>query len=77
MAPQLRGAPRSREAGRDARPGRAPGGDEQGFADRPAETNRDLLSSLQSGWTAARGEDEDVETDGSAVFDERIERGNP
>ncbi|XVQ06206.1 sensor histidine kinase [Spirillospora sp. CA-255316] len=76
LAPQLRAARKSRETGPQSRPGMSAGGDEQGFADRPAETNRDLLSSLQSGWTAARGEDEDVETDGSAVFDERIERGN-
>ncbi|MFC5751431.1 nitrate- and nitrite sensing domain-containing protein [Actinomadura rugatobispora] len=77
LAPQLRSAPRSREGTSEFPTGRGTGGDEQGFGDRPAETNRDLLSSLQSGWTAARGEDEDVETDGSAVFDERIERGNP
>ncbi|MFV2176750.1 nitrate- and nitrite sensing domain-containing protein [Actinomadura sp. LOL_016] len=48
----------------------APAEDEADFGDRPAEDNRDLLSSLQEGWTAARDEDED----GSTVFDERGDR---
>lgn len=34
-------------------------GGDGGPADRSAEANRDLLSSLQAGWTAARDEDED------------------
>ena len=80
LAPQLRDSGRARRTGPESRPAPGPGGavgDEEGFAERPAETNRDLLTSLQSGWTAARDADDDVPTNGSAVFDERIDRGNP
>jgi signal transduction histidine kinase len=74
LAPQLRSTgPRHRRsaprAGHGPSPGEASG---EGPGERPAEHNRDLLSSLQAGWSAGREEDEDRPT----VFEDRLDRGD-
>ncbi|MFC5747230.1 nitrate- and nitrite sensing domain-containing protein [Actinomadura rugatobispora] len=70
LAPQLR-APGPRHRRSASRPGWEPALDETP-GERPAEHNRDLLSSLQAGWSAGREDDEDATT----VFEERLDRGD-
>jgi hypothetical protein len=73
LAPQLRTVPAPQEEQMEVEPD----GGEAGFGDRPAEHNRDLLSSLQAGWTTAREEDDESKNeDESTVLDRRWERGD-
>ncbi|WP_344588122.1 nitrate- and nitrite sensing domain-containing protein [Actinomadura vinacea] len=70
LAPQLRNAG-ARHRRRAARPEPEPEAEEP--AERSAGRNRDLLSSLQAGWSAGRDDDDE---DRSTVFEERLDRGD-
>ncbi|MFB4303902.1 sensor histidine kinase [Actinomadura sp. NTSP31] len=74
LAPQLR-APEASQQGRHAmRPAKQDDVDEYS-----PEANRDLLSSLQAGWTAGRETDDEsdaADEDRLQVFDERLSKGD-